>query len=169
MAIKESRNRLLPKPMSGEIEVQNMAKRANYDDLAGFRTPAQRCNDAQIAMVRADIKRIDSVLASGSEDELKALHVDLDGTYQNLIRNWDKSVWGYVPKFGFNYELLGESSLRDNLATIRGKLRGYLLDLGVDANQVVETVKTNYEEKEMNISKYDEKRYLLFMVTTNSC
>ena len=138
-----------------------MPKRANYDDLVGFKTPTQRRNDAQVAMILADMKRIDSVLASGSEDELKALHIDLDGTYQNLIRNWDKSVWGYAPKFGFNYELLGESSLRDNLTTIRGKLRGHLLDLGVDVNQVIEPVKNNYEEKEMNISKYDEKKVFI--------
>ena len=114
-----------------------MPKRANYDDLVGFKTPTQRRNDAQVAMILADMKRIDSVLASGNEDELKALHIDLDGTYQNLIRNWDKSVWGYVPKYGFNYELLGESSLRDNLTTIRGKLRGSLLQLAPNAEDVL--------------------------------
>ena len=116
-----------------------MPKRANYDDLVGFKTPTQRRNDAQVAMILADMKRIDSVLASGNEDDLKALHVDLDGTYQNLIRNWDKSVWGYVPKYGFNYELLGVSSLRDNLTTIRGKLRGYLLQLAPNAEDVLLT------------------------------
>lgn len=116
-----------------------MPKRANYDDLVGFKTPTNRRNDAQVAMILADMKRIDSVLASGNEDELKALHIDLDGTYQNLIRNWDKSVWGYVPKYGFNYELLGESSLRDNLTTIRGKLRGYLLQLAPNAEDVLLT------------------------------
>ncbi len=114
-----------------------MPKRANYDDLVGFKTPTQRRNDAQVAMILADMKRIDSVLASGNEDELKALHIDLDGTYQNLIRNWDKSVWGYVPKFGFNYEFLGESSLRDNLTTMRGKLRGYLLQLSPNAEDIL--------------------------------
>ena len=126
-----------------------MNKRVNYDDLTGFKTPKQRRNEAQITMVQADIKRIDAVLASGSEDELKVLHIDLDGTYQNLIRNWDKSVWGYAPKFGFNYELLGESSLRDNLTTIRGKLRGYLLQLSPNAEDILLTesspIKKNIE------------------------
>ena len=116
-----------------------MARGANYDDLVGFKTPTQRRNEAQIAMVQCDIRRIDDILAKGGEAELKALHVDLDGTYQNLIRNWDKSVWGYAPKFGFNYELLGESSLRDNLTTIRGKLRGYLLQLSPNAEDILLT------------------------------
>ena len=116
-----------------------MAKRANYDDLGGFRTPTQRRNEAQIVMVQRDIKRIDDTLTNGGEAELKTLHIDLDGTYQNLIKNWDKSVWGYAPKFGFNYELLDESSLRDNLTTIRGKLRGYLLQFSPNAEDILLT------------------------------
>lgn len=123
-----------------------MARGANYNDLIGFKTPTQRRNEAQIAMVQRDIRRIDDILAKGEEAELKALHVDLDGTYQNLIRNWDKSVWGYAPKFGFNYELLGESSLRDNLTTIRGKLRGYLLQLSPNAEDILLTESSSIKE-----------------------
>ena len=114
-----------------------MAKRANYDDLAGFITPTQHRNNAQIAMVQADIKRIDSILASGGEDELKALHVDLDGTYQNLIRNWGSSTYNYIQGHGYTYEYMGESALRDNLIAIRGKLRGFLLQLSPNAEDIL--------------------------------
>ena len=116
-----------------------MNKRIDYDDLESFRTPTQRRNDAQIAMVQHDIKRIDSILGSSDEDELKALHVDLDGTYQNLIKNWDKSLWGYYSNFGFNYEYLGVQSLRENLRSMRGKLRGYLLQLSPSAEDILST------------------------------
>lgn len=131
----------------------HMNKRVNYDDLLGFKTSTQRRNDAQIAMVQADIKRIDSVLVSGGKDQLKTLHIELDGTYQNLIQNWDKSVWGYAPNLGFNYELLCESSLRDNLTTMRGKLRGYLLQLSPSAEDILLTDSSSKEyENTSNIT-----------------
>lgn len=107
-----------------------MTSRANYDDLSSFRTPTQRRNDVIVDAIRNDMQRIDAVLQSGGEAELKDLHIELDGTYQNHIKNWATSVWGYLKDHGFNYEFLGESSLRDNLTTMKGKLRGYLLELG---------------------------------------
>lgn len=133
--------------MGYKLEVLRMIKRPNYDDLAGFKTPTQRRNEAQITMVQRDMKRIDDALANGGEAEIKALHIDLDGTYQNLIRNWSRSLWGYFADFGFNYELLGESSLRDNLTTIRGKLRGYLLQLSPNAADILLTESSSMQNK----------------------
>ena len=112
-----------------------MIKRSNCDDLASFRTSTQRRNDAQVATIRNDMQKIDVVLQSGGEAELKELHIELDGTYQNRIKNWGTSVWGYSKDYGFNYEFLDESSLRENLTTIRGKLRGYLLDIGFSSEE----------------------------------
>lgn len=114
-----------------------MSKKTNYGDLWSYRTTTQRRNNAQIAMVQADIKRIDSFLVSGGEDELKALHIDLDGTYQNLIKNWGSSTYNYIQGHGYTYEYMGESALRDNLTTIRGKLRGFLLQLSPNAEDVL--------------------------------
>lgn len=82
-----------------------------------------------VSTVDSDIKRIDNALTYGSEKELKILHVELDGTYQNLIKNWGTGVYGYNKNHGFHYEFLNESSLRDNLITFKGKLRGYLLEI----------------------------------------
>ena len=132
-----------------------MAKKVNYDDLTKFKTPTQRRNEAQIVMVQRDIKRIDDILVNGGEAELKILHIDLDGTYQNLIRNWDKSVWGYVPKFGFNYELLDEGSLRENLTTIRGKLRGYLLQFSPNAEDILLTESSHVKKNTTTESTND--------------
>ena len=108
----------------------------NYNDIAKIKTPTKHRNDAQIAMVQADMKRIDSVLALGGEEELKVLHIDLDGTYQNLIKNWGSSTYNYIQGHGYTYEYMGESALRDNLITIRGKLRGFLLQLSPNAEDV---------------------------------
>ncbi len=86
-------------------------------------------NSAIVSTVESDIKRIDNALTCASEEDLKTLHVELDGTYQNLIKNWGTGVYGYNKNYGFHYEFLNESSLRDNLVTFKGKLRGYLLEM----------------------------------------
>ena len=54
-----------------------MAKRANYDDLAGFKTPTQRKNEAQIQTVIIDMRRIEETLVSNSEDDIKQLHIEI--------------------------------------------------------------------------------------------
>lgn len=113
-----------------------MAKRANYDDLIGFKTPTQQRNSALTAMIQADMRRIDVAVATGKEDELKALHVELDGTYQNLIENWGSSTYHYIPGHGYTYEYIDLSTLRDNLIAFRGKLRGYLLSIGPEAKEL---------------------------------
>ena len=114
-----------------------MAKRANYEDLTGFKTPTQQRNSSRLAMIQADMKRIDIAVAGGKEDELKALHVELDGTYQNLIENWGSSTYHYIPGHGYTYEYIDSKTLRDNLIAFRGKLRGYLLSLGPNVKEIV--------------------------------
>ncbi len=76
-----------------------------------------------------DIERIDAALAEGDYQALKALHVELDGTYQTVIKNWGTSMFSFSKDCGFNYQFLDEDSIRDNLTTMRGKLRGYMLQL----------------------------------------
>ena len=48
----------LKKLCEERVKSGHMNKRVNYDDLLGFKTSTQRRNDAQIAMVQADIKKL---------------------------------------------------------------------------------------------------------------
>lgn len=91
--------------------------------------------------VSSDIERIITSLAGNSYQDLKGLHIELDGTYQTVIKNWYVGMWGGFKGHGFNYECLDESSIRDNLAIMRGKLRGYMLQLdpGADSHPVTIT------------------------------
>lgn len=84
---------------------------------------------SKVKAIQYDIQSIEKILDSGNEDEIKALHVKLDGTYQNVIKNWGHSLYGYDLKFGFCYNYLGTDSLIDNLTAMKGKLRGYLFEL----------------------------------------
>lgn len=115
-----------------------MARTPNYDELAGHKTPTQRKMEAQVAQLIADMKRIDAVVANGTFEQLKALHVELDGTYQNRIKNWGTSMFNYIPGMGFTYDYIGDDTLRENLTTMRGKLRGLLFDIDPNAEERVE-------------------------------
>lgn len=110
-----------------------MARVPNYDDLDGLKTPTQRRIEGQVAQLLADMKRIDTVVASGNSAQLKALHVELDGTYQNRIKNWGTSMYNYIKGMGFTYEYIDDESLRENLATMKGKLRGLLFEIDPSA------------------------------------
>lgn len=46
--------------------------------------------------VSSDIERIITSLAGNSYQDLKGLHIELDGTYQTVIKNWYVGMWGGV-------------------------------------------------------------------------
>lgn len=85
--------------------------------------------------VQDDIQRINSLLTKGNDENLKALHIELDGTYQTCIRGWGQSMYGFSEKYGFNYELIDNDSIHHNLNIMKGKLRGYILQLFPKAEQ----------------------------------
>lgn len=94
--------------------------------------------------VRRDIARIDSALEDSPFSVLKHLHVELDGTYQPVIKSWGMSMYGFIEGYGFNYEYLDESSIRDNLLTMKGKLRGFMLQLDPT---IIDTASGNKDTK----------------------
>ena len=79
--------------------------------------------------VYRDMEKIDAVLANATYRELRALHIQLDGTYGSVIKDWGMSMYCFVKDYGFNYELLDESMMSDNLEIMKAKLRGYMLQL----------------------------------------
>lgn len=50
----------------------------------------------------------------------------IDGKYQACIAGWNQGVFGYVPGYGFHYDVIGEESLRHNLQMMKPKLEGFV-------------------------------------------
>jgi len=130
-----------------------MEKFPNYDDLVGYRTPTQRKIEGQMAQIMADMKRIDAVVADGTFEQLKALHVELDGTYQNRIKNWGTSMYNYMQGMGFNYNYIDDDTLRENLTTMKGKLRGLLFDIDPSAETKAEPKEIHNTSENFHKSK----------------
>lgn len=79
--------------------------------------------------IQSDIDKIKGVLQSNSSiQELTNIHMYIDGKYQSKISNWGLSQYSWNDKIGFNYEFLGEDSLKHNLNNMTNKLEGYLQD-----------------------------------------
>lgn len=76
--------------------------------------------------IERDIRKIDDVLQKAEPAEMEALHRYLDGKYQSGIMDWGHSMYGYIDGHGFSYEFLGADSLKDNLATMKPKLEGFI-------------------------------------------
>ncbi|MDO5555553.1 MAG: hypothetical protein Q4G09_02550 [Clostridia bacterium] len=82
--------------------------------------------------IQDDIKEIEQVLEnSNNTEELKQIHIKVDGKYQSKIKNWGLSCYNWNEKFGFDYELCSDSSLRHNLLNMQRKLEGYLQDFSL--------------------------------------
>ena len=76
--------------------------------------------------VRKDIQKIETVDKT-DEKALEELHRYLDGKYQGCIAEWGKSMWCYSKDNGFDYYLMGQDSLIDNLNQMKPKLEAYAL------------------------------------------
>lgn len=81
----------------------------------------------QEKVVRSDICKIEAALQNDDPAEMESLHRNLDGKYQYIIADWDKSMLCYVKEYGFNYEWLGPADIKENLATMKAKLEAFML------------------------------------------
>lgn len=115
-----------------------MVKRPNYDDLAGIKNPRQCKQEGQVKKILTDIKKIELAVKTDDFEQLKELHRELDGTYQNQIKNWGASMYNYIKDVGFTYEYIDVASLKDNLKTMKAKLRGLLFEIAPDAEATIE-------------------------------
>lgn len=107
-----------------------MGRSPDYSDLV-IKNAKKEKQKQQEEIINADIASIEHVLENGSEEELKSVHIMIDGKYSSYISNIGQSMYAYNDKFGFNYDMLGKSSLRHNLKLMKAKLQGYLYDFPV--------------------------------------
>lgn len=96
--------------------------RYDYSNSTNIKTANQKKKDATIL---ADIEKINLAIESSEEDDLRALHISLDGKYSSYIPNWGMSTYGYNEQFGFDYRI-GKKSLEHNLSMFKARLEGFL-------------------------------------------
>ncbi|WP_321377336.1 hypothetical protein [Trichococcus shcherbakoviae] len=108
-----------------------------------------------LQIIENDTDRISLLIDnSTSEEGLTGLHMELDGKYQACIKNWDNSMYGWVPNFGFSYEYMDGASLLHNLKMMQAKLTAYKFQVNAVTNRIPQnTVNVNVDNKiEVNIS-----------------
>lgn len=99
---------------------------ANYDSFSNIKTSKQKEKEAQTTKILSDIEKISESLESGNESLLNATHLYIDGKYSAYVPNWGRSTFGYIDGYGFNYEVIGRSSLIQNLTIMKAQLEGYM-------------------------------------------
>ena len=89
-----------------------------------------------VRFMNEDIYLINQVLDKGTEEELTDVHKRISCKYHTRINDFENSMWGYNSQFGFNYEMIGEDGIRDNLTLMKYRIEGYLEDQSGDENMV---------------------------------
>lgn len=80
--------------------------------------------------IKNDIIEIEQLINNeqATIEDLKKLHIKIDGKYQSKIENWGKSMYNWNDEYGFDYNFAGKESIKENLYTMKNKLEGYLQD-----------------------------------------
>ena len=71
-------------------------------DYPNYKSPAARQKDR----IREDIAAIDKAIESCNPKLILQMHQHIDGKYQACIAGWTQSLYGYVPGYGINYEVI---------------------------------------------------------------
>ena len=79
--------------------------------------------------IRFDIKEINKVLSSNDDVQMKGIHMLIDSKYSAYVPNWGHSMYGYIDKYGFNYEYLDKESLLHNLTLMKYSLEGFAMGI----------------------------------------
>lgn len=81
-----------------------------------------------------DIYDIDQALESGNYERLVDTHRKIACKYHTRIQDFENGMWGYSSQFGFNYEMIGEDDIHENLVSMKYKIEGYIEDGGDGEN-----------------------------------
>lgn len=79
--------------------------------------------------IEKDINSIKEVLTNNDFNEMIKVHKYIDGKYQSKINTWGLSQYGWDDNLGFDYELISEIGISQNLENMIGKLDGYKQDV----------------------------------------
>jgi len=112
--------------MRAELGESDMVRRPDYSDLVNYKTPTQIRKENQENAIKEDIAKIETVINSDDEEELKKMHMIIDGKYNSYVPNWGHSMYAYFANHGFSYEYLDKESLIHNLTLMKAMLEGYM-------------------------------------------
>lgn len=115
--------------------------------------------------IKNDIDEIETAVKDEkiNFEELKKIHIKIDGKYQSKIENWGKSMYNWNDRFGFDYNFAGTDSLKENLYTMKSKLEGYLQDYDLKLTESFKANKpliynyNNNENANVNSNKIEMK------------
>ena len=77
--------------------------------------------------IKSDKQKIDEALKSNDTENMRAVHMEIDGKYGAYIPNWHIGMFGYFEDFGFDHTALSTKHLINNLKLMKPKLEGYAL------------------------------------------
>lgn len=87
------------------------------------------------SIINNDVTTIEEVLKCGNEEQMRKIHMSIEGKYSSYILNFGQSMYWYMDnKLGFNYEGLDKESLQHNLYLMKAKLEG--LACGFNTNSI---------------------------------
>ena len=69
--------------MRAELGESDMVRRPDYSDLVNYKTPTQIRKENQENAIKEDIAKIETVINSDDEEELKKMHMIIDGKYNS--------------------------------------------------------------------------------------
>ena len=93
--------------------------------------------DGFIKQIDSDIHRIETCLENKCNlMDLVKLHREIDSKYQACVKLWMQGLWGAIPKFGINLDMLDENSVIENLQAMKSKLDTYRYGINAIPNTV---------------------------------
>ncbi len=121
-----------------------------------IRTVNQKKKGAQLEELKSDIEKIDIAISTYDEQDMKNIHIYIDGKYSSYIPQWGLSTYGYNKDYGYNYEFLGKDSLEHNLNVMKAKLHGFKCGFeskGEDCDNTSEVTQNSMIYPSANVEK----------------
>ena len=102
-----------------------MDSNINYCNLANIKTARQKDEERRKAIIDDDIASIEQAINSDDIEQMKNIHMSIEGKYAAYIPTLGLSMYGYNEQFGFDYEFIGKESLKHNLSLMKARIEGY--------------------------------------------
>lgn len=102
-----------------------MDSNINYGNLANFKTVKQKDEERRKAIINDDIASIEQAINSDDIEQMKNIHMSIEGKYAAYIPTLGLSMYGYNEQIGFDYEYIGKESLKHNLYLMKARIEGY--------------------------------------------
>ena len=120
-------------------------------DYPNYKSPAARQKDR----IREDIAAIDKAIESCNPKLILQMHQHIDGKYQACIAGWTQSLYGYVPGYGINYEVIDVDDLAEKIAS--------RLNMNIITSGAINGSEIKEEEYENNSNDDNYNKALTFM------